>query len=154
MAGARVTTSTPLLPPELLAAATEAWGMLARDSEPMPVGIVLDWLRGRMDDTDDVGECKRGLYHAAAGWVHETYIANHTLWNSTPSEVEVRIRQGEFELRGAGGFISPIDEIRRVAALESFAHERDAAAWLPWCDRADTALALCREIQAAGEQPT
>jgi len=124
-----------------------AWHMLTRPENTMPLQAGLDWLRTAMD-TDDVGAVKRALYAAASDWMSEEFVRDCTLWNSTPAAITNRVRSGTFDLNGINGFSDPVGEMRRVAGLANFLRQEVAARWLPWVERAEQTLSLCRQLEA------
>lgn len=124
--------------------AARAWALMTRPDDPMPVGPAVDWLREQMG-TDDLRAVFLAACGAASAWMHELFQHSSTLWSVTPAEIQDRVRCGFFTHQGVGGFIDPLGEMRRLIT-ESMRRE-EALTWLPWLDRTDSTLALCREIE-------
>ncbi len=117
--------------------AATAWAYITRADGPMPPLIARDWLM-------DHAECERDdavklLADAAAdGMDFSSFPGNR--WDWTPSEVVSAIRRLDF-------YVCDM-RIKNIRVVES---ERDIPGtqqWLVWCDRADRAIAILRELAA------
>jgi hypothetical protein len=101
-----------------------------------------------MQAIDRVMECGlereaavKALHEAAADWMHE--MNSGVDWNRTPDAVEGRIREGSFEFFDCTEFIDPVGTIR-----EWTFRDESRGRWFAWCNRADQAIAILRELKA------
>lgn len=136
-------TSTPTIPAELASVAAEAWAMLSRADDPMPVYAALDYVRER-GECEDVEAVRRALYGAAADDLEGAMPGAPTMdmWSISAPDQVGQIRVGQF-------FGHTVEYMR--ADTKKFLQSEWTREWFWWFDRADAALALCRAIAATGE---
>lgn len=126
---------------ELTTRAAFLWSLLLlEDHERIPAYAAVDLLRQHAD-TDDVSVVKLLLYGAAADWLEGKFPAEQRrfqMWEvSGPRQVN-EIRRGD--LSG--------ERVRLIRKGRPFGvPDPTQQAWLEWCERADYALTLCREIE-------
>lgn len=139
---------TATVPAELAARAREAWAYMTQPVDPMPAHAAVDYVMN--DTTDDRHAAKLALYGAAADAVNGGRPPAEA-WFTTPDGVEKRMRLGVFiNPDGCWGLRDdPLRDMRNwLADTRTVAHA-EWGLWQSWHMRAATALALCREIEAA-----
>lgn len=114
--------------------AAEAWALVARDEDPMPAVVAVDYLR-ELSGCDDRDAVKLALYAAAAASFEGTYPTNS--WEVTPQYAVARWRDGDVR--------SAAVHMKMARETEEDGHD-DSNLWMPWFRRAERALALCLEI--------
>ncbi len=118
--------------------AATAWAYITRADGPMPPLIARDWLM-------DHAECERdAAVKMLAEVAYDTlvYVRSETdTWTVTPSGILSRFGDGFYET-----VADDVADMREVEKTEPDDHQ--TAFWLAWCDRADRAIAILRELTA------
>lgn len=128
-------------------AAREAWEMLSRTENPMPVPAAIDWLRQEMG-TDDVKLLKKELYRAAGSAVQGAR-PDETTWPSFSNRVAIGIENRKPE------FFAFVNSIKRWSYERKERKEErrleSLLAWGKWTALANAANNLCRVIESLPE---
>ncbi len=111
--------------------------MMTRTDDPMPAVIARDWVMDAANVERD--EAVKALAVAAADSLR-FQDKNRDSWSMTPVGIMEAMAKNRL------GFAT--EEVERMRSAERDRPDYQSARWLAWCDRAERAVELLRELTA------
>jgi hypothetical protein len=127
--------------------ASQAWQMLTRADEPMPVGIAMDWLREQMG-IECLDTLRRALYAEAANYIQALYDEhdNKQNWNITVPGLVEHIRNFKTD---ETNWIK-IEKMGSFNETMRHSHQSTWSDWSMFIETLKNVYSLCEEIEKYG----